>query len=460
MNLDLLRSKHARQDDLARRWICIWLAILLFVGPVSVSKADEHAEGLQSMTQIALVDAKERKSLFVFLDGTQDDAQSGTNVRRLYELISTNHDPQTVSLYIEGVGSDGSQLLGPALGHGMEKRILQGYEFIAQNYNSGDALYIFGFSRGAHEARSLAGLLAYTGVPKLSDRAVGVSSGANTIMELVKKARDREYLEHWVAWTPGQTPPLASTIKDQEMQPIEVEFLGVWDTVPGSSFKKYDMCVEKIGFWKKAFYWLPMISEGERYKSGSYPPIRHIAHAVALDEKRSKFAPLLACSPISSRYTRVDEVWFPGAHADVGGGYEDSNELAGISLNWMIALISETYKFNPGPPRVEENAMGLAHWSIGDPPANLGSVCVDRVPPTDPHLHSSVEARRNAGLVPVKLKEEITHLTYPTKCSDIDTIILERSGEGRCEKRSLLTDVLPDCGLDVPTAHRRRRLFG
>ena len=77
----------------------------------------------------------------------------------------------------------------------------------------------------------------------------------------------------------------------------------------------------------------PGIDKGERYKTDSYPPIRHMAHAVSLDEKRSKFTPLLLCQAINPTYTEINEVWFPGAHSDVGGGYQDSLELSNISLS-------------------------------------------------------------------------------------------------------------------------------
>lgn len=215
---------------------------------------------------------------------------------------------------------------------------------------------------------------------------------------------------------------MAAEIKDQlnlEVWTAEVTFLGVWDTVPGSSLKNYGDCKEEKGFIKQYFYWLvPGVDKGERYKSDSYPAIRQIAHAVSLDEKRSKFAPLLVCRAINSEYTKIDEVWFPGAHADVGGGYQDSDELPTISLAWIIGLLDETYKLNTRP-QFQGSAKGLAHWSIGDPPANIGSECVDRQPLARAELHTSFDERKKLSPVPIRWEGTVKSLHYPIDCSNM-----------------------------------------
>lgn len=388
-------------------------------------------------------DPHKPKSIFVFLDGTANDQSSRTNVWQLYDLISKNNDPQTMCAYLEGVGTANDpfdtrhfgsleQGLELALGMHMQDRILAGYEFIAHNYNPGDDIYIFGFSRGAHQARSLAGLLAYAGVPKLSDddrEQIARDRGylkeiGNDILKLAKKKRDKDYEEQWRSWSSGQMPLLAEDIAKQtihgkrlrEVQATEVTFLGVWDTVPGSSFKNYGRCKEEIGFWKTYFFWLPVITEGERYKSDSYPAIRRIAHAVSLDEKRSKFRPILVCPAIAnSNPTSVTEVWFPGAHADVGGGYDDSDGLPGLSFNWMLGLLAESYTFNASP-QVKESSTGLAHWPMGDDPANLFSECEDRHAPVGAQIHTSFNNRKKSSPVPIRMKGTVQSLTYPMDC--------------------------------------------
>lgn len=400
---------------------CFPFLLLACAQPIT-SKADDTLNNVNSIIQTSVRDPSQPANLFVFLDGTRNDHNSGTNVLRLYDLILKHHDSQAKSIYIEGVGSVDRPIMGSSLGRGMEKRILTGYEFIALNYTPGDHIFIFGFSRGAHQARSLAGLLAYAGIPILpsGDREQIISIGSR-ILDLAKELTDKEYLEKWAAWKPGQSPLLAQEIKErfqQDMQPVEIDFLGLWDTVPGSSFKNYKGCMETIGFWKLNFNWLPIISKGERYKSGSYPPIHQIAHALSIDEKRSKFAPLLACAPINPLYTQIAEVWFPGAHADVGGGYDDSNELSSISLNWMIEHLSKEYRFNGRPPVVEANPQGLAHWSIGDFPANMGSDCEDRAFPEGAIVHESFHVRKNSGPVPIRIEGQVLHAPYQSRHCD------------------------------------------
>lgn len=401
--------------------ICISL-VTSIIGCTSVSDVDEKESGLSVQTYAFKGDSNKQKDIFVFLDGTANNPNSETNVWRLYQFLLQNNDPQMTATYIEGVGSvEDAPIIDAALGHGMEQRILRGYAFISENYNPGDNIYLFGFSRGAHQARSLAGLISYAGIPE----ATGKDSNhlmeiGNEIIELVKKKKDIDYRDKWILWRPGQPPVLEAEIKNKlkhEMQSAEVSFLGVWDTVPGSSLKNYSVCKEHKGFVKRYLYWLiPGIDKGERYKTDSYPVIRRIVHAVSLDEKRSKFSPLLLCKEINSEYTRISEEWFPGAHADIGGGYDDSGELPAISLEWMIRLLNESYKFTSFP-HVKSSAKGLAHWSIGDRPANLGSECVDRSPPEDAKFHNSFNERKNSSPVPVRWQGSTKYLNYPISCS-------------------------------------------
>jgi hypothetical protein len=362
-----------------------------------------------AMEQRFAGDPAQPKHIMVFLDGTRNDASSGTNVRRLFDAVVAAKDTQTTSIYIEGVGSAETPLLGAGLGFGMEQRILRGYDFIAQAYRPGDNVFIFGFSRGAHSARALAGLVAYAGVPPASIANADVRrKGHNDIIELVKPKSDKTFEKHWKSWRPGNLPLLAKEIKDRlnvEVIPLQIAFLGVWDTVPGSYFKKFDECKEKPG-------WRP----GDRYKSDSYPPIRTILHAVSLDEKRSKFHPLLLCPTLNRDFTSVHEVWFPGAHADVGGGYEDSQDLPNLSLQWMAGELGKRYAPLSGT-QFGGNPLGLAHWSIGDSPANFRSDCRDRQAAPDAMLHPSIGARRSAGTAPLRIHGVIEQKPYPFACS-------------------------------------------
>jgi uncharacterized protein (DUF2235 family) len=353
------------------------------------------------------------KRILVFMDGTRNDVGSGTNVRKLFEAVVAAQDPQSTSVYIEGVGSAEDPLVvsifGAALGFGMESRILRGYDFIAQAYRPGDEVFIFGFSRGAHTARALAGLIAYAGVPPaLTEDDAARKRRNNRIIEIVKEKNDKDFEASWRAWQPGTEPVVAKEVGNKlhiATMPVEIAFLGVWDTVPGSSLKHFSDCRE-----------LANRREGDRYKSDSYPPIRTIFHAVSLDEKRSKFRPLLLCAPLNPAYTAVSQVWFPGAHADVGGGYDDSQELPNLSFQWMVAALGKHYPTPLAAQQYAGNALGLAHWSIGDRPANRGSTCEDRQPPAGYVPDESVRARTAEPLARIRIHGAEEQRPYPMAC--------------------------------------------
>ena len=111
----------------------------------------------------------ESKNLFVFFDGTANNPIVPTNIYRLYKGLEESKDNKVEAIYIEGVGNAKtpiSSVLGQGVGFGMEERILRGYKFLVEKYQPGDRIFIFGFSRGAFTARSLAGLISYAGIPK------------------------------------------------------------------------------------------------------------------------------------------------------------------------------------------------------------------------------------------------------------------------------------------------------
>jgi len=366
-----------------------------------------------------LGDTSKRKSIFVFLDGTNNTSSSKTNVWWLYKFVESKGDKQATGLYIQGVGTDYRWLSGAALGRGMEDKITEAHSFISKNYRSGDHIYLFGFSRGAHQARAVAGLISYAGVVSQNQAH---SDSSHRLIELLKKKIEADYSSDWERWTRGQPPFLQSEIgTDLDIKTLyaEVQFMGLWDTVPGSSFKSYqDNCKENIGPFKRWLWWLPVISRGERYKSDTYPTIRKIAHAVSRDENRSKFSLLPVCPAILPHDNEPEEVWFPGAHSDVGGGYPDGgNQLSDISLQWMIERLSPHYSVSPNRT-LHSDYSGLAHWPICDSPGNKGSHCEDRMPSDKWVPHSSIADREGLDSVEIMWNGKRIWAQYPVKCGD------------------------------------------
>lgn len=349
------------------------------------------------------------KNLLVFLDGTANEWKSRTHVRRLFEMIGSREDPTNSCFYVDGVGnlSQGSLngLLGGALGWRMKTRILSGYEFLSENWKSGDKIFIFGFSRGAHQARALAGMIAHCGL---------LDPGSIPSNRLKHASRD---LWGFCIAKHDITDPVLWDLCEEENVPVfgreistklrlatrraEINFLGVWDTVPGSQLKSFSHFEE-----------LEDARPGIRYKLRPYPPIREIAHALALDERRSKFRPVLFSNPINPSKTVLSQEWFAGAHSDVGGGYDDNNELAGVTFNWMLRLLDKHHLFPSGAVSVHEHPLGLAHEPLYDWPNNFGSKPEVRWRPADAKIHESVQARTHAERVITRIRKRYTPHRY------------------------------------------------
>lgn len=375
-------------------------------------------------------DPSKPKNIFVLLDGTKNDEDSKTNVQRLFQLVRSNEDDsQRAAIYVAGVGTDIAKVTGAVLGRRLENRIRLSYGFLTRLYRPGDHIFIFGFSRGAHAARSLAGVLSYAGVPVFDDgdRKRAETDDAyldrqlNKIVDFLKEESDSDHEAAWKAWAPGQPPLLHDALRaklDRDVQAVDIEFLGVWDTVPGSSLKRYGDCREDKGFLKRDFSWLPWIQPGDRYKTGSYPPVKRIAQALSRDEKRSKFFPLRLCNAYNPDRTVVVERAFPGAHSDVGGGYASESTLPGLSFNWMMdQLVMHYGGFRAGAPHVPANALDVAHWSILDFPGNAGSHCEDRK--IDAEIDDpSVAARKSSAQAPLLVRDQCVMAPYPIACSD------------------------------------------
>ncbi|WP_048708971.1 DUF2235 domain-containing protein [Microvirga massiliensis] len=290
------------------------------------------------------------KRLVVCFDGTWNSADSEeaeTNVTRLARAIhATQHrgDPQLV-LYLRGVGSTGiaaQKLIEGATGLGVDDNIRSGYMFLAQNYVPGDGIFLFGFSRGAFTARSLAGFIGCCGLLKRQ--------------KLGDLTRAWKYYREEVDRTPQGF--CASCGSDTHMD-VEITFLGVWDTVGALGVP-----TAILGAFTRDNYTFHDTSPSRIVKHG--------CHALAIDEHRDEFVPTLWTGQVPA-VIRIEQVWFAGAHSDVGGGYAD-RELADIPLVWMAGKASEnglaidwsmlpdSNKLNPLAPRHDSRT----GWSTKD----------------------------------------------------------------------------------------------
>ena len=253
--------------------------------------------------------------LIVCFDGTwnRPDPATGfeTNVCRFYESVPSgtlpNGDNQQ-KWYEPGVGTDWyDRVAGGAFGLGIDQKIQEGYRWLSDNYpasNTGDVgVYVVGFRRGAYSARSLVGLIRNCGLLK--------PENAHRVGEAYALYRQRD---------DGPDTGDAEKFRERYSREIEIQFLGVWDTVGA------------LGLPVHALEWVNAKEYGFHDTELSRI-VKNAAHALAIDEFRVDYQATL-WAPVVKQGQNVEQRWFIGAHADVGGGYE-ARLLSDITLLWM-----------------------------------------------------------------------------------------------------------------------------
>jgi uncharacterized protein (DUF2235 family) len=248
------------------------------------------------------------KRIIFCADGTWDSAQDATNVYKLFKAIPISSDQ--VAFYDDGVGSDGNpidKLLGGAFGDGLFQKIKDGYTKIAHVYEQGDEVFIFGFSRGAFTARSLAGMIAVCGLP--------TAAFDNNLTDAAFQAyRNRDK---------NQRAALLATLNGKyAMFNAPIKMIGVWDTVGALGIPALIGDVDPLiyGFLNTSLH----------------PNVLNAYQALAIDERRQEFPPTLwtpLVPPVAGQV--LEQVWFTGVHCNIGGGYPDTG-LSDITLSWMM----------------------------------------------------------------------------------------------------------------------------
>ncbi|KIK54083.1 hypothetical protein GYMLUDRAFT_1024368 [Collybiopsis luxurians FD-317 M1] len=267
------------------------------------------------------------KRIIVACDGTGQSLSRGeysgsTNVNRLCHALSNSSDTiQQIVFYQSGIGTedlgwgDVGALYCQALGEGIEENIDDAYTFIMNNYQPGDKIFIFGFSRGAFTARVLANFMARVGVYHKPDYTWGFKRAIKAYKDgtLDKDIKIHKY------YTPRFGEPVS------KVHEVEIEVVGCWDTVASLGVPEW---TNPGG-----------VSGKYRHFSGSLVKgIKHAFHALALDECRRPFSPTMWYLPKDTEAAKsidLQQCWFPGVHTNVGGGYHDQ-AIADLTLAWMI----------------------------------------------------------------------------------------------------------------------------
>jgi uncharacterized protein (DUF2235 family) len=272
------------------------------------------------------------KRIAMFLDGTWNSPDDNTNVWRSKLLVAERDaagNPQE-SYYEVGVGTKRfERLRGGALGKGLDANVRNAYQWLMSVYEEGDLIYLFGFSRGAYTARSLAGLinkcgLLYPGsmfsVPQLFDRyRKGDKVPARYNLAAGRPPRDQWSRDD--AWLM------------EESQRVPIEFIGVWDTVGALGIPVGKLKFSLRGLNRKSYYF---------YSTNPSVLYKNMYQALAIDENRPQYRPALwtlfqppsGPVPALGPGQKLEQRWFIGAHCNVGGGYRN-DPLAQIPLAWL-----------------------------------------------------------------------------------------------------------------------------
>lgn len=235
-----------------------------------------------------------------------------TNAGLTYKLLSQNKSANMTLYYEPGVQwPDWRRTIDVMVGRGINRQIRRAYGFLASRYKPGDRIFLFGFSRGAYAVRSLAGVIDQVGLLK---RHYATERHVETAY--------RHYRE-----TPGRD--VAEEFSRRRChRDVEIEMIGVWDTV-----KALGLGLPVIRHFSQAQHAF------HNEELGAH--IKHGYHALALDETRDAYKPVLWDTHADAIHKdrAVEQVWFRGSHGDIGGqldGVMEARPLANIPLCWML----------------------------------------------------------------------------------------------------------------------------
>ena len=304
------------------------------------------------------------KNIVLLSDGTGNSSSKlfTTNVWRLYQALDLTDPARQVAYYDDGVGTSSFKplaILGGVFGFGLKRNVLDIYSFCCRNYRPGDRIYGFGFSRGAFTIRVVAGFIARIGLVRYDGNEADLPRAAKIAYREYRKARNFKSAANLLIgplrrlrdWTSHRVVRAPSFQQLDRIDIEKIDFLGVWDTVDA-----YGGPIDEIT--RAIDYWYFPLSMPDQFMNRK---IARACHALALDEERDSFHPVLwddryvrdgnrlfpvdydwQSSPADSGAAladidreRISEVWFVGVHADVGGGYSRAG-LSYHALAWMM----------------------------------------------------------------------------------------------------------------------------
>lgn len=252
----------------------------------------------------------------IILDGTMSSLSRGreTNAGQTFKLLQEVGQTENTTVYYEaGIQwRDWSGTWDVMTGRGINRQIERAYGVLASRYEAGDRIILIGYSRGAYAARSLAGVIGMVGLVKAEHATV------------------RNIRQAYRHYKTGATSAAATYFRTKYCEDdVTIEAVAVWDTV-----KALGLRVPLV--WR----WAPSQHEFHDHRLGDH--VRNGFHALAMDENRDAYAPIMWYTP-ADWAGDIEQVWFRGRHADVGGQvgeFRAARPLANIPLVWMLERLS------------------------------------------------------------------------------------------------------------------------
>jgi len=392
------------------------------------------------------------KHIVLCSDGTgnRGGKGNGTNVWRLYQFVDIHghhfdaSKPEQVTCYDDGVGTEDFKLLkllGGAFGWGLSRNIRELYEYVVTHYRPGDHLYLFGFSRGAFTVRSLAGMILTVGIVRQEQagsnqlkttaeigrdvkrafrayranyrrRHGTIDRLLRFLIEVLRKSRRWSWVNQLAAAAARALAARregrrhAATDIGEEFRRSyshgdeRIRFIGAWDTV------------DAVGVPFDGLRWLLDVFMAISFHDQQvHARVDHACHALAIDDERHTFHPVMwdergtveRSRTLGVSAPRIEQVWFAGAHSNVGGGYPKQG-MAMVTLHWMMQKAATAgLRFREG---AIDDVMGSAnvHDKLYDSrsglgayyrylPRDIGAVCDDFCADGTASIHRSVLER-------------------------------------------------------------------
>lgn len=348
------------------------------------------------------------KKIILLSDGTGNSAakQNKTNVWRLYDALNL-HLPDQIAFYDDGVGSQEFlplKLIGCVFGYGLKTNVRQLYKFLCHTYRPGDKIYMFGFSRGAFTIRMLLGMIDSCGICTEFHDEQELDQIARHNYNAYRSKFKSGYLTRLIRIGLG----VNSCYQGREHHKPEIEFIGLWDTVDA-----YGLPFDELAWlWDKLIY--PMYFPNHKLS----PRVKKACHALSIDDERRTFHPVLWDERDEVDPDRIEQVWFPGVHSDVGGGYPEYS-LALVALEWMLTKVEAVPGQKDGLQFIENQRKAILchsdwHGKHHDSralfgvyylyePRKIKEICNPRdgsIKTRKPKIHRSVFERIQGNVVP------------------------------------------------------------